>query len=187
MAINCFLGLNGLGKCLNLNSWFFIMGFEKICISCAVAHLRLALATLLNGKAGKLALLCGICCGSFTTINMGTSGRHVSHPLGREDLSYVDEANKMASRFFVFIYIMVFYLHDGDLRELQQCGILKFSKGITSFIYIWSIFTHPLHKVVPHPALGWSHECAVACGAACVIAAALSPTGYGYLYPIEGG
>lgn len=66
--------------------------------------LRLALATILNGKVGALAILCGICCGSWCTINMGTSLHAVVHPLGRDDLAYVDSANRMASRSFANIY-----------------------------------------------------------------------------------
>ena len=65
-----------------------------------VERLRLAVATLLNSKVGQAALLCGICCGSFVTINMATSGRHIAHPLGRDDRGYVNMANCMASRLF---------------------------------------------------------------------------------------
>lgn len=58
----------------------------------------MALATILNAKHGAFSALCAIVCSSWTTINMGTSGRHVTTPLGWEHLPYVAAANRMASR-----------------------------------------------------------------------------------------
>lgn len=56
--------------------------------------------TLLNTKHGQASVLMAIVCSSWTVVNMGTSGRHVSHPLGRDEgrPTYVDEANCMAAR-----------------------------------------------------------------------------------------
>lgn len=59
---------------------------------------RLAITTVLNAKHGQFTALLAIVCSSWTVLNMATSGRHVVHPLGREDLAYVKEANIMASR-----------------------------------------------------------------------------------------
>ncbi|CAK9079630.1 unnamed protein product [Durusdinium trenchii] len=60
----------------------------------------LALATILNGKHGQFTVLCAIVCSSWTTINMGTSGRSVCTPLGCPERVYVQKANEMASRCF---------------------------------------------------------------------------------------
>ncbi len=65
--------------------------------------LRLAVATVLNAKHDAFTCLMAIVCSSWTTINMGTSGRHISHPTGREELEYIAKANKMASRSFSYI------------------------------------------------------------------------------------
>ena len=75
------------------------------------------MATLLNGKVDQLAVLMGICCGSWTVINMATSGRNVCHPLGREDRVYVDEANRMTCRLFV-------------------CSIFLWKTSVAAYIYI---------------------------------------------------
>lgn len=63
-------------------------------------HLRLALASILNAKHGAAAILIAIVCSSWTIVNMGTSGRHISHPLGADEgrPAYVDAANMMTSR-----------------------------------------------------------------------------------------
>ena len=64
-------------------------------------RIRLCLAAVLNAKPGAFSSLMAIVCGSWTTINMGTSGRHVVHPLGN-DRNYVELANCMASRYLSF-------------------------------------------------------------------------------------
>ena len=61
---------------------------------------RLAVTTILNVKHGAFTALMGIVCSSWTVVNMHTSGRHVTTPLGWEHLRYVDDANCMASRSF---------------------------------------------------------------------------------------
>lgn len=74
---------------INMNSYLVFLGTSP----------RLAVVTLLNAKPDAFACLCAIVCSSWTVINMGTSGRHVVHPLGREDLEYVAAANVMTCRF----------------------------------------------------------------------------------------
>ena len=59
---------------------------------------RLCLVAILNAKPGEFTSLMGFLCSSWTTVNMGTSGRSVADPLGR-DHSFVEEASCMASRF----------------------------------------------------------------------------------------
>lgn len=68
-----------------------------------IVSCRLAVTTLLNVKPGQATILMAIVCSSWTVVNMGTSGRHVTHPLGigkqgGEAPNYVAEANIMASR-----------------------------------------------------------------------------------------
>ena len=63
-------------------------------------HPRLAIATILNAQPGAFVVLLGVVCGSWTVVNRGTSKRHICHPLGREDLEYVQNANCMISRCF---------------------------------------------------------------------------------------
>ena len=61
---------------------------------------RLCLSALLNAKPGAFTALMAIVCSSWCAINMGTSGRHVAHPLGF-DRDYVLQANLMAARSIV--------------------------------------------------------------------------------------
>ena len=65
---------------------------------------RLALTSILNAKHANAMVLMAVVCGSWTVINQGTSGRHVTHPMGREGLEYIKEANVMVCRQFVFYY-----------------------------------------------------------------------------------
>ena len=78
---------------------YTIWGLAQCVITVGDVNLRLALATILNCKHGQFTCLCAIVCSSFTTINMATSGRTTCTPLGREDLPYVQMANRMAARF----------------------------------------------------------------------------------------
>lgn len=87
-------------------------GFDSIAIVPArISHiplsfptlllLRLAISTILNCKPGAFIVLLGVVCSSWTAVNRGTSRRHVTHPLGWQDYSYVQDANIMVSRFLI--------------------------------------------------------------------------------------
>lgn len=58
------------------------------------------MATILNAKSGAFTSLMAIVCSSWTTINMYTSGRTVTTPLGWDHREYVQQANVMACRCF---------------------------------------------------------------------------------------
>lgn len=62
---------------------------------------RLAIATILNCKPGSFVVLLGVVCSSWTAVNRGTSRRHVTHPLGTQEYTYVSQANVMVSRFLI--------------------------------------------------------------------------------------
>lgn len=84
---------------------------------------RLAVATILNCKHGQFTCLMAIVCSSWTVVNMGTSLRHVTHPLGREDLDYIAGANKMASRSLDGIntlHFPTFPCFEGNLCDLEM-------------------------------------------------------------------
>ena len=79
----------------------YIYGLKYMRVVMKWFQLRLALAAILNAKNGQFAALMAIVCSSWCTINMGTSGRHVTHA-GGNDREYVIQANCMASRCTVF-------------------------------------------------------------------------------------
>jgi len=160
-------------------------------------------ATLLNSKVGQAALLCGICCGSFVTINMATSGRHVAHPLGRDDRGYVNMANCMASRLFNCIFGWPFeslklFIHAQNTLYKGKYGILYFW-GKLKYIYnlssstpfnmfkfsrpLWGLTLEPLnHAQAVSPVDGRRDlRNDLAGRAASLFTAEISPPGAGYL------
>ena len=86
---------------------------------------RLCLVAILNAKPGEFTSLMGFLCSSWTTVNMGTSGRSVADPLGR-DHRYVEEANCMASR---FLWPYLFWI-------LRLVGFIALSKHNSLFLRI---------------------------------------------------
>lgn len=106
---------------------WFLPCYPRYRSKCA-CMLRLAVATILNAKHDQFTCLMAIVCSSWTTINMGTSGRHVAHPAGREELEYVANANKMAARSFSIIRIICFlYLMAGVIWSFGGLAIYQLS------------------------------------------------------------
>lgn len=75
------------------------------------------MSTLLNTKHGKATVLMAVVCSSWIVINMGSSGRHISHPLGRDDScpKYVEMANNMVARCLGHVEEKVFLLYPPNL------------------------------------------------------------------------
>ena len=59
---------------------------------------RLILLAILNARFDDFFFLAGLVCSSYVTVSMGTHYRAPWFPLGREDIPFVDEGNRMTCR-----------------------------------------------------------------------------------------
>ena len=56
---------------------------------------RLILLAILNARFDDFVFLAGLVCSSYVTVSMGTHYRAPWFPLGREEITFVDEGNRM--------------------------------------------------------------------------------------------